>query len=402
MPPTPADPARTAILTVDDDPDVSRAVARDLRRRYGSRYRIVRAESGQSALDALHELKLRGDQVAVILADYRMPQMNGVEFLERAMDVYPGARRDPAHRLRRHQRRDRRDQRRRPRPLPAQAVGSAGGEALPGGGHPAGDLAGLGPPRGAGDQGDRSPLVRPVVGGARVPGPQPGALPLVRLRRAGGQAAAGGGRRGRAHAARGDHAGARCPGRAVRRGTGRPRGPGHHAIGRLLRPHRHRRRPGRPRRGRLRGVRGPADRAGGAHRDRRAGRPELPDRELPGFPGRGVRRAAHHARPSPGRQVRRGGAHHPRGDRPGDQWLGPDRALLRRVRAGRAQRDPVHRCRVPPADRAGPPAADRVRRLLRLLADRGGRLRRQRRLHRRAAPTPPGRPRSTWPAAPGR
>ena len=94
MPPNaPADAGRVAILTVDDDPDVSRAVARDLRRRYGSQYRIVRAESGQSALDALHELKLRGDQVAVILADYRMPQMNGVEFLERAMDVYPGARR---------------------------------------------------------------------------------------------------------------------------------------------------------------------------------------------------------------------------------------------------------------------------------------------------------------------
>ena len=94
MPPNaPADSGRIAILTVDDDPDVSRAVARDLRRRYGSQYRIVRAESGQSALDALHELKLRGDQVAVILADYRMPQMNGVEFLERAMDVYPGARR---------------------------------------------------------------------------------------------------------------------------------------------------------------------------------------------------------------------------------------------------------------------------------------------------------------------
>jgi thioredoxin reductase (NADPH) len=89
----PADNARTAIITVDDDPDVSRAVARDLRRKYGSEYRIVRAESGQSALDALRELKLRGDQVAVILADYRMPNMNGVEFLEHAMDIYPGARR---------------------------------------------------------------------------------------------------------------------------------------------------------------------------------------------------------------------------------------------------------------------------------------------------------------------
>jgi thioredoxin reductase (NADPH) len=94
MPPTaPADNARTAIITVDDDPDVSRAVARDLRRKYGSDYRIVRAESGSSALEALRELKLRGDQVAVILADYRMPNMNGVEFLEQAMDIYPGARR---------------------------------------------------------------------------------------------------------------------------------------------------------------------------------------------------------------------------------------------------------------------------------------------------------------------
>jgi thioredoxin reductase (NADPH) len=84
---------RTAIVTVDDDPGVSRAVARDLRRRYGERHRIVRAESGDAALEALREMKLRGDQVAVILADYRMPQMNGIEFLEQAMDLYPGARR---------------------------------------------------------------------------------------------------------------------------------------------------------------------------------------------------------------------------------------------------------------------------------------------------------------------
>jgi thioredoxin reductase (NADPH) len=88
-----ADSARTVIMTVDDDPGVSRAVARDLRRRYGASYRIVRAESGASALDALRELKLRGDLVAVILADYRMPRMNGIEFLEQALDVYPGARR---------------------------------------------------------------------------------------------------------------------------------------------------------------------------------------------------------------------------------------------------------------------------------------------------------------------
>ncbi|MFE9997047.1 FAD-dependent oxidoreductase [Streptomyces avermitilis] len=88
-----ASAARTVILTVDDDPGVSRAVARDLRRRYGESYRIVRAESGDTALEALRELKLRGDLVAVIVADYRMPQMNGIEFLEQALDVYPGARR---------------------------------------------------------------------------------------------------------------------------------------------------------------------------------------------------------------------------------------------------------------------------------------------------------------------
>ena len=88
-----AGPARTVMLTVDDDPGVSRAIARDLRRRYGQTYRVVRAESGQAGLDALRELKLRGDQVAVMLADYRMPQMNGIEFLEQALDLHPAARR---------------------------------------------------------------------------------------------------------------------------------------------------------------------------------------------------------------------------------------------------------------------------------------------------------------------
>ncbi|MEV0901030.1 FAD-dependent oxidoreductase [Actinoplanes sp. NPDC049802] len=84
---------QAAILTVDDDPSVSRAIARDLRRRYGDRYRIVRASSGAEALEVLRELKLRGGRVAVILADYRMPQMNGIEFLEEAMDLFPHARR---------------------------------------------------------------------------------------------------------------------------------------------------------------------------------------------------------------------------------------------------------------------------------------------------------------------
>jgi len=81
------------LLTVDDDPGVSRAVARDLRRQYGEDYRVVRTESGPQALDTLRELKLRGDPVAVLLADHRMPDMSGLEFLEEAMDLFPHARR---------------------------------------------------------------------------------------------------------------------------------------------------------------------------------------------------------------------------------------------------------------------------------------------------------------------
>ncbi len=85
--------SRPILLTVDDDPSVSRAVARDLRRRYGAEYRVMRADSGEEALTAIREAVLRGEQVAAILADFRMPRMNGVDFLESAMDLAPQARR---------------------------------------------------------------------------------------------------------------------------------------------------------------------------------------------------------------------------------------------------------------------------------------------------------------------
>ncbi|MFB9891748.1 FAD-dependent oxidoreductase [Planobispora takensis] len=84
---------KPVIVTVDDDPGVSRSVARDLRRRYGHSYRIVRADTAAEGMESVREMRLRGDDVAAILADYRMPQMNGVEFLEQAMDLYPHARR---------------------------------------------------------------------------------------------------------------------------------------------------------------------------------------------------------------------------------------------------------------------------------------------------------------------
>ena len=79
------------LLTVDDDPQVLRAVARDLKRRYGKDYSILRADSGPSALEALAELKQRGDPVALLLSDHRMPRMQGVEFLGRARALYPDA-----------------------------------------------------------------------------------------------------------------------------------------------------------------------------------------------------------------------------------------------------------------------------------------------------------------------
>lgn len=85
--------AKPVILTVDDDPEVLQAVARDLRHEYGEHFRVLRAESGAIALEALEQLKLRNQTVALFLVDQRMPQMSGVEFLEVALDMFPDAKR---------------------------------------------------------------------------------------------------------------------------------------------------------------------------------------------------------------------------------------------------------------------------------------------------------------------
>ena len=85
--------AKPVLVSVDDDPSVLSAINRDLRRHYGEHYRIVRADSGASALEALQQLKQRNEPVALFLVDQRMPEMSGVEFLAQAMRLYPDAKR---------------------------------------------------------------------------------------------------------------------------------------------------------------------------------------------------------------------------------------------------------------------------------------------------------------------
>jgi thioredoxin reductase (NADPH) len=85
--------AKPVILAVDDDPEVLQAVSRDLRKRYGERYRIVRADSAQVALDAVRELKRKTEPIALFLVDQRMPRMSGVDFLQEATPLFPEAKR---------------------------------------------------------------------------------------------------------------------------------------------------------------------------------------------------------------------------------------------------------------------------------------------------------------------
>src|SRR5918993_157508 len=84
---------RPVLLTVDDDPNVLRAIERDLRQQYGSRFRILKTDSGQKALELVKQLKLRNEALALLLVDQRMPNMSGVVFVEQAMNIFPDAKR---------------------------------------------------------------------------------------------------------------------------------------------------------------------------------------------------------------------------------------------------------------------------------------------------------------------
>jgi thioredoxin reductase (NADPH) len=84
---------KPVILTVDDDVDVLRAIERDLRRQYGERFRVMRADSGPTALELVKQLKLRNEALALFLVDQRMPRMSGVEFLEEALKDFPNVKR---------------------------------------------------------------------------------------------------------------------------------------------------------------------------------------------------------------------------------------------------------------------------------------------------------------------
>ncbi len=85
--------AKPILLSVDDDPDVLRAIERDLRSKYGADYRVIGSDSPNGALSILKQLKVRNDKVALLLVDQRMPHMDGVAFLQEAVHIFPDAKR---------------------------------------------------------------------------------------------------------------------------------------------------------------------------------------------------------------------------------------------------------------------------------------------------------------------
>ena len=173
---------KPVLLVVDDDPQVLAAVRRDLRSRYREQYTVVSAGSGQEALATARELKSRGDSLAMVISDQRMPGMLGGELLARSREVYPLARRvlltaysDIDAAIKAHQRSA-------PRSLPVEAVGSARGTPLPGRRRSARRVAGRVPARGDGPAPDRTPVGDAIARDQGFPGEQSHPVSLARRR----------------------------------------------------------------------------------------------------------------------------------------------------------------------------------------------------------------------------
>ncbi len=310
-------PARALILAVDDDPAVGRAIERDLRRRYGARHRVLLADSGEAGLDIVEQIVRRGEPVALLVADQRMPGMSGVEFLARALTVAPSAKRvlltayadtEAAIRAINELRLDHYLMKPWSPPearlypvlddlLEDWEADSAARLAEPG-------LRLVGHRFSAEAHATRDFVARNGVPYRWLDVADPEARRLMTAARPGRRRAAGARLRGRRDA------GAALPGRDRRADR-----PAHRGGAPLLRPRHPRRRAGRAGGGRLRGVRGTADAPRGASRDRRPGGAELADRELPRVSVRPQRRRPRAARDGPGAAPGRGDAHRPGGAR---------------------------------------------------------------------------------------
>ena len=315
--------SKPTILTVDDDPQVSAAIARDLSRRFGSEFRVVRATSGAQALVVLARLALRNQPVALIAADQRMPQMTGIELMAQSRTHAPGAKlllltayadTDVAitaineigldyYLL-------------KPWDPPEERLYPVVDDLL-------GDWRRANPEqtsevRMVGHRwSERSHDLKTFLARNHVPyrwydverdeegrrlrdlaGAGPDELPLVLVP---------------------DGETLRAPTTFDVAGRARPARPGRAAA--VRRVHR-RRRPGRSGRRRVRGVGGAADRAGRARGPRRAGRAERLDRELPRLPARAERRRPRPPGAGPGVPLRRGDGAGPRGRRARDARAG--------------------------------------------------------------------------------
>jgi CheY-like chemotaxis protein len=118
------------IFTIDDDPQVLRAIERDLRRSYSKDYRVLSAESGPEALESVKQLKSRNETIAMFISDQRMPEMEGVDFLTATKEYYPDAKKDAADCVLGHRRSHKSDKRCSTGLLFDETLGPAGREAV--------------------------------------------------------------------------------------------------------------------------------------------------------------------------------------------------------------------------------------------------------------------------------